>query len=69
MERIAERIARKPRRRSLFAWLGRLAEIRRQRQALARLSADQLEDTGISERERRIEISRKAWDVPPHWLR
>lgn len=68
MERILA-AALPPRRRGLLAWLGRLAELRRQRLALARLTAAQLDDAGITPEARRDELARRAWDVPAHWLR
>ncbi len=69
MERTIHRTTRTLIRRNVFEWLGRMAELQRQRRALANLGPDLLEDCGISEVERRAELARRAWDVPVHWLR
>ncbi|WP_128255612.1 DUF1127 domain-containing protein [Falsirhodobacter deserti] len=41
--------------------------VRRSRRALAELNEDQLQDIGLTEEQRRAEVARRLWDVPPHW--
>ena len=48
---------------------GQLAELRRQRKALARLDDAALRDLGLTRREAITEARRKIWDVPSNWLR
>lgn len=46
-----------------------LFSLYRQRRALARLDARDLEDIGISGKEAEKEARRGFWDVPDHWLK
>lgn len=46
-----------------------LAELARQRRALARLDADRLDDLGLSHDEARTEAARPIWDVPGTWIK
>jgi len=41
----------------------------RQRRALARLDAEQLNDLGLSRQDAMDEAQRPVWDVPNHWVR
>ena len=50
-----------------LASLRALLTLRRSRAALARLSASQLEDIGLSAAQARLEATRAVWDVPVHW--
>ena len=47
--------------------LSDLAELARQRRALAKLDARSLEDMGISRHAAEAEASRPVWDVPAAW--
>lgn len=44
-----------------------LVETARQRRALARMDAAQLEDLGLTRQEALAEAARPAWDAPNHW--
>lgn len=54
---------------SLLSRLADMAELRRQRRALARLDANQLADIGVTVHEVETEIARPVWDAPVHWFK
>lgn len=56
-------------RTSLLTWIKTLAATWRSRQALARLSTEQLADIGVSRDEAEAEVRRAAWDVPAYWCK
>ena len=48
-------------------WLTALLETRKTRRALAKLSAEQLCDIGLTQEQARTESRRTTWDVPTYW--
>ena len=52
---------------SLLARLHAVVALRRQRRALASLSAPPLKDIGLSRAAVDAEVRRKPWDAPHHW--
>ncbi|MCI4663557.1 MAG: DUF1127 domain-containing protein [Neomegalonema sp.] len=56
--------ARPERRRSLFARLNIVGQIRSERIALADLSDDMLRDLGLTREEAMAEANRPVWDLP-----
>lgn len=44
-------------------------ELYRQRRALARMDADQLNDLGLTLEQAKTEANRMIWDAPSSWLR
>ena len=55
--------------RGTFAFLVLCHRARRQRLALARMGARELDDIGITREQARVEAGRPIWDVPSNWLR
>lgn len=53
------------RRTTLFS----LVSLWKSRQQLKRLTAEQLQDAGLSHRDAATEAARPIWDVPANWLR
>lgn len=49
--------------------LAELAALYRQRRALRRMEAAQLDDLGLSAEEARREADKPIWDIPAHWRR
>ncbi|MDP7151739.1 MAG: DUF1127 domain-containing protein [Paracoccaceae bacterium] len=52
---------------SIFTRLNEMAELRRQRRALAELDAYALADIGVTADEAETESARPVWDAPVHW--
>ncbi len=50
--------------RMVYAWLRHVWSVDRERQALARLSACELADIGITDHAARREAARAFWDLP-----
>lgn len=53
--------------RSIVDIIARTYGLWRSRRALARLTAAQLKDVGVSPSEARNEANRPVWDVPANW--
>lgn len=56
-------------RTGVFAALGRVLKLQRQRHDLRQLTDAQLSDIGISRKEADAEGRRALWDAPDHWHR
>ena len=61
LQRLFGRIVRVP------TTMSRLAQLRRERQALARLNRNLLDDIGLDPTAARTESGRAFWDAPNHW--
>ncbi|SFQ95260.1 DUF1127 domain-containing protein [Poseidonocella sedimentorum] len=58
---------RTDRRASFLSKLRSARSLLRQRRALGRLSAHQLEDIGLTRTQAEREARRPIWDAPDHW--
>ncbi len=54
----------RPARRSVFALIGDLAALYRQRRQLAQMSDLELSDIGVTRAQARAEADRSIWDLP-----
>ena len=52
---------------SLLGFLGRAYSLWSSRRALARLTAAQLQDVGVTPAQAHREAQRTVWDVPANW--
>lgn len=52
---------------SLFATARKMADVRRQRLALKRMSDAELSDIGLTRAQAEREATRSVWDVPHTW--
>ena len=61
------RIRHHPGRTGIWALLGRVRALRRQRRALASLEPHLLEDIGLTAADAGREARRPLWDAPENW--
>lgn len=52
---------------NIWVRLRQMAELRKQRRDLSRLTADQLSDIGVSSSAAEKEAKRPVWDAPKSW--
>ncbi len=52
---------------SIFALIGKMIALHKQRKALAEMDDAQLQDLGLSYADAQIEASRPFWDLPANW--